>query len=521
MLRRPTTDRTTHRAVSHENRTVLDVHPSAPDTFESLELSTARARRATSAALQHDLVVLEHPVRLPSDNQVPPIEDAVLESIVADASDAPNKLSNRKCFPDKSDPRERFPSPIKYVTQMRSFATADGEKMAGLTRTLFQCFYPTADPIQIRSAGKAMRANRLEMGIDGTSYIERIIAQESKGTMFAAKAAALETAKTTRAKIMAQGNMVDQQCNAIIMNSRFGATTTLPCSADRLRARVALLIRFGKDPTMIPVLGIHPLVWVFLFYMDKHGFAPVAAQVGVCDQDVGIATMIDQIWRHESGYLVMIELKKWETLNYDIPTGQMKHPYEKARNSHRFQHQLQLAFGLAMFEKTFNFRVRACFVARVHSNGVRLYRLAKWASSAQIMQQALVVVKEFLLPLRVLSEPAPVNRLLSDSVPAAGVEPLPPYEYTGTAETADTRNTQEPAGLFLSDERDKEKEDSVLSVGRSTHVLQTTPCKRRAPVTEATGARNSRETKKRQVPPRKPKKSQTSASTRRIVRLMR
>jgi hypothetical protein len=231
--------------------------------------------------------------------------------------------------------------------------------------------------------------------------MHQIIAAETKGTALAARSAALENAHTARARTMAQGNMVDHQCNALINNKPLGMLTSLPCRGDHLRARVALLRRLGKDPTTIPVLGIHPLVWKFLFFMDKTGFLPVAAQIGVVDHDTGVGTMCDQVWQHRnSGFLVLVELKKWESVNYEVATGRMQPPYHRALNHHRNQHQLQLAYSLHMLEKTFRFRMRAAYVVRLHAFGVEVYPLEEWASSQRILTHALTKVRAYLAPLR-------------------------------------------------------------------------------------------------------------------------
>jgi hypothetical protein len=314
-------------------------------------------------------------------------------------------LTNRTVYPDHPNPLERFPSPIVYEKRLRSLASADNTRFAGLTGTLFHCFYPNASPEQISFVGKQRRTSKRVTGIDDQHPIETVIRAETKGTMMAAKAAALENARSTRAKAMAQGNMVDHQCNAIINNTPVGHTTNLPCRSEQLQARVALLLRFGKNPVDIPVLGIHPLVWNFFFYMDQRGFSPSAAQIGVVDSDVGIATMCDQIWRHrETGYHVMVELKKWETINYEVCIGKMAEPYTQVHNNHKSHHQLQLVFSLAMFEKTFNFRMKAAYVVRLHSSGVCVYPLYPWVLSPQVLTRAMQIIQRFLAPTRETTE---------------------------------------------------------------------------------------------------------------------
>jgi hypothetical protein len=327
----------------------------------------------------------------------------------------PIQVSNCPVYPDHANPLERFPSPIKYVAQLKCLASADHMRFSGLTRTLFHCFYPNASPEQISFVGKQRRQSKRNTGIDNQHPIEDVVRAETKGTLMAAKAAALENARTIRAKAMAQGNMVDHQCNAIINNTPVGNTTNLPCRADQLRARVALMLRFGKNPAEIPMLGIHPLVWNFFFYMDQRGFSPSAAQVGVVDRDIGIATMCDQIWRHRStGYHVLIELKKWETINYEVCIGKMAEPYAQINNNHKSHHQLQLAFSLAMFEKTFNFRMKAAYVVRLHSSGVCVYPLYPWVLSSSLLSQAMKTIQHFLAPTR---EPTQGNHSRSQDIP--------------------------------------------------------------------------------------------------------
>ncbi len=128
--------------------------------------------------------------------------------------------------------------------------------------------------------------------------------------------------------------------------------------------------------------------------------APLAAQVGVCDARIGLGTLIDQLWVHTASKLTMfVELKKWETGTYSIATGHMRFPYQRVLNSAANQHQLQLAFGLAMFERTFAFRPAAASVIRLHTGGICVYPLAPWAAHPRVRHEAWRLMHAFLKPI--------------------------------------------------------------------------------------------------------------------------
>lgn len=139
-----------------------------------------------------------------------------------------------------------------------------------------------------------------------------------------------------------------------------------------------------------PIKGkYHPFtgrVWTFL---ERNGYTPIAAQVGVgtLDRQLRLFTAVDLVctFRGHPGHVVLVELKVCESHYYELPgkkpgPGKLLAPYHQYPDSPRNQHQLQLGWTRFLFERTFpHVPVLGALVLRVHAGGINTYPLEPWA----------------------------------------------------------------------------------------------------------------------------------------------
>jgi len=90
---------------------------------------------------------------------------------------------------------------------------------------------------------------------------------------------------------------------------------------------------------------------------------------------MGIATAVDLVCVDESNRLCLVEQKCGFEGYHTRGTGKMRHELAAHDNSPFFQHQLQLALTVWMFQKTFALSVPQAVVMRVVDGGVHLHQL--------------------------------------------------------------------------------------------------------------------------------------------------
>lgn len=314
---------------------------------------------------------------------------------------------------DNQMPHLRLVSP--FLFHKGGFVTkTDKTRLRGLCPVLQQCFYPTWSYDQVTAMYKAERKSLRERGLDGETPMMRVYADNTIPASASSKAAAHIARARSKNKSMAQGKMVDEQCNAMIMHTEIREHKhQIPVSPSDHTSNVHLMARWGMTMVNIPANGIHPLVWRFFHYMDNRGLVPLCAQTIVGDTKLGIATAVDQLWRYRgTGRLLLVEMKKWENGTYNKHTGNMCVPFDQKKNHAQNQHQLQLLLSLYLLQHTFHICIDEAWVVRLHTTGISIYPLCKWARDSRTLDTMLEIMAKFT---RSLAMPCAKRRQRDDN----------------------------------------------------------------------------------------------------------
>jgi hypothetical protein len=305
---------------------------------------------------------------------------------------------------DADEPADRLVSPWVFARgafRLRS-APRDKYRLRGLLKVLHMCFYPEWTYAQVTAMHRTRQKTLRERGMDSRGPAEQALTDGQSLASMATKIARQTACSQSQNKLMAQGLMVDRQCNEVIMHEEMKAGKwTIPMTTQENDSNLALLRKWAIPTENIPTTYIHPLVWRFFHYMDARGLVPRSAQVAVGHAGLGIATAIDQLWiESATGRTVLVELKKWESGTYYLHTGRMRPPLHRLKNSACNQHQLQLVMSLYLLQHTFDISVDMAWVVRLHTTGLRVYPLRAWARDPEVMDSMLHVVRSFTAPLR-------------------------------------------------------------------------------------------------------------------------
>lgn len=305
---------------------------------------------------------------------------------------------------DAIDPAERLMSPWIFARgafRLRS-APRDKYRLRGLLKVLHMCFYPEWTYAQVTAMHRTRQKTLRERGLDSRGPAEQALTDGQSLASMATKIARQVACTQSQNKLMAQGLMVDRQCNEVIMHEEMKAGKwTIPMTTEENQANLALLRKWVIPTENIPTTYIHPLVWRFFHYMDARGLCPRSAQVVVGHMAMGIGTAIDQLWvETATGRTVLVELKKWESGTYYLHTARMRRPLHRLKNSACNQHQLQLVMSLYLLQHTFDISVDVAWVVRLHTTGLTVYPLRRWARDPAVLASLLNVIATFTAPLR-------------------------------------------------------------------------------------------------------------------------
>jgi hypothetical protein len=146
---------------------------------------------------------------------------------------------------------------------------------------------------------------------------------------------------------------------------------------------------------------------VYFEFLQKNGYKVLCSQLGVGSLSKGIGTMIDvvaTVYGEEEKGVVLIENKVRQLLLYDRGSGHTITQGNKQKvpravvDSPRNQDQLQLAFSLDLFRKTFpNIPVAGAMILVMHSEGILHVPLEKqyWKLSDESWKPLLQVAQKW------------------------------------------------------------------------------------------------------------------------------
>jgi len=253
-------------------------------------------------------------------------------------------------------------------------------RMRGSTRVLEQLFSPTYNFHECRHRAQKVRRTRHALGIDRDSIPRLGMNKHDKiKGRFAHHSLVLGDMVHAHVQAVINGKIIVSDHKS---NLQWSVDPVLP---DLLRS-------VGKISCSNRVLShVHPIAQVFLVQMLQLGFRPLRAEVPVGIAALKMATLIDNMWVYEGkgappeGWIVLIELKKYESFYYHANNDWLGEPYQDIRNSPHNKHQIQLGWATWMYTETFKDvpelfygRCDMQFVVRVCTRGIQFYKLQPW-----------------------------------------------------------------------------------------------------------------------------------------------
>lgn len=181
-----------------------------------------------------------------------------------------------------------------------------------------------------------------------------------------------------------------------------------------------MMKKAGMTVSRTTIRRSHPLSQKFIKFMLSSGYEPLAAQVVVGDNELGIATAIDSVWRKKStGKIALVELKKYNRNYYCLSNDVMRKPYHETErldehgnfifkknqdgseskelemdeltNCPLNQHQLQLGWGYKLWNISLGeFEVSEAFIIQVDGGTPQRYDLQEWAIKNDTWNKALL-----------------------------------------------------------------------------------------------------------------------------------
>jgi hypothetical protein len=267
------------------------------------------------------------------------------------------------------DLNPRFESDIFYNEKRHCLSTwFDGRPMTlrGATKILRAVFYPTYNFNDCKAKLMVKKAKLALLGIDIAGSLPR--------------AEGISSSTMSKIRFAHQGlklgDIVDKAVNAVINNRILPIETAYELEPG---FTIELLESIGLDVPERTLIHVHPLAQIFMRDMIKQGFKPLRAQVPVGSGEMRMGTLIDSMWIHiKSGFIAIIEMKKFEKFYYESFNGQMRAPYQDKVNSPHNQHQIFLGWADWMFSETFGRRADIAIIVRVSLRGIQFYPLEPW-----------------------------------------------------------------------------------------------------------------------------------------------
>jgi len=325
------------------------------------------------------------------------------------------------------EPKDQFESEFHQAENKQYFYhenpnTGVKTRLRGIVKIQEALFYPSYDYYTCVANDKQIKFKNTLMGVD-TIQTDTFFMDVSKF-----EAAAKFSVFKYGGRSQEEGIMVDDHITAIIKRKTIHTKEEFPTDEDGFILTKQNKMKVSRTTWR----RCHPLAQKFIKYMLQNDYVPLDAQVPVGDNELGICTAIDSVWRNTlTRGIALVETKKYNRNYYMLSNDTMRAPYHETElidekgnvvyhnrdtkqivsksdpfatptmvqltNSPLNQHQLQMAWGYKLWQTSLGeHKVSEVFTVQLDGGTPQRFDLRDWALDQDKWDKSLPRLKKLM-----------------------------------------------------------------------------------------------------------------------------